>query len=205
MSMHDDLQLGAREKVVQQMTREGLVETNLAKKKKHRLSSRSADDGFELKGDSAGHAEPDMTLSPVSRQKKRYVQKLRSTELGAERKEAPNAEQAPLEQNYEAPSQPADEALLPESSEAQDFEEFTENGIESPTDSSPPHVVRQRLSDKSIRADSRGSLASTESDAPTSEGLTRRAAGQHLVAGAQAEEKPRLSRGSEEKALAVAF
>lgn len=46
--MHDDLQLGAREKVVQQMTREGLVETNLAKKKKHRLSSRSADDGFEL-------------------------------------------------------------------------------------------------------------------------------------------------------------
>ena len=85
--MHDDLQLGAREKVVQQMTREGLVETNLAKKKKHRLSSRSADDGFELKGDPAGHAEPDMTLSPVSRQKKRYVQKLRRTELGAERKE----------------------------------------------------------------------------------------------------------------------
>ena len=172
--MHDDLQLGAREKVVQQMTREGLVETNLAKKKKHRLSSRSADDGFELKGDHAGHAEPDMTLSPVSRQKKRYVQKLRSTELGAERKEAPNAEQAPLEQNYEAPSQPADEALLPESSGEQDFEEFTENGIESPTDSSPPHVVRQRLSDKSIRADSRRSLSSPESDAPASESLTRK-------------------------------
>ena len=38
--MHDDLQLGAREKVVQQMTRDGLVETNLARKKKQRISER---------------------------------------------------------------------------------------------------------------------------------------------------------------------
>ena len=66
--MHDDLQLGAREKVVQQMTRDGLVETNLARKKKQRISSRSADDGFELKGDRASQAEPDTAPSTTNRQ-----------------------------------------------------------------------------------------------------------------------------------------
>ena len=75
--MHDDLQLGAREKVVQQMTRDGLVETNLARKNKHRLSSRSADDGLELNGDRVNHAEPDKSPSATTRQKKRYGQTAR--------------------------------------------------------------------------------------------------------------------------------
>ena len=61
--MHDDLQLGAREKVVQQMTRDGLVETSLARKKKQRISSRSADDGFELKGDRTSQVTPEKAPS----------------------------------------------------------------------------------------------------------------------------------------------
>ena len=155
--MHDDLQLGAREKVVQQMTRDGLVETNLARKKKQRISSRSADDGFELKGDRASQAEPDKAPSTTNRQKKRYVQKRRNTELESVREETPHAEQVSSEHHYEASPQSTDETLSPEPSETEDFEELAENGIERPGDSSASQVVRPRLSEKSKRTESQTS------------------------------------------------
>ena len=172
--MHDDLQLGAREKVVQQMTRDGLVETNLARKKKQRISSRSADDGFELKGDRTSQAAPEKASSATSRQKKRYVQKLRNAELESVREETPHAEQVSSGHNYEESPQSTDETLLPESSEAEDFEELADNGIERTGDSSASQVVRPRLSEKSKRTESQTSHLSREDTPVDLEAQTRK-------------------------------
>ena len=49
--MHDDLQLGVKEKVVQKMTRDGLVEENLSKGTSRKVSARAESDDFDFKGE----------------------------------------------------------------------------------------------------------------------------------------------------------
>ncbi len=74
--MRDDLKLEGREKVVQKMSRDGLVEENLADKSTRRVSSRIQDADFSLSGERP--ETPAETTSRAKRMQRRYAAQARS-------------------------------------------------------------------------------------------------------------------------------
>ena len=78
--MRDDLKLEGREKVVQKMSRDGLMEENLADKSTRRVSSRIADADFSLTGERS--EAPIETGSRAKRMQRRYAAQARSEAAG---------------------------------------------------------------------------------------------------------------------------
>ena len=88
--MHDDQKLTAGDKVVQKMTRDGMVEENLAEKSSRRVSQRIED--AELIREMSGEESEDVSAA-VRARKKRRAQRIRDGDKEAERAEpAENAE-----------------------------------------------------------------------------------------------------------------
>ena len=74
--MRDNLKLEGRKKVVSKMTRDGLVEENLADQSVKRVSSRIQDADFSLSGEKAAEAAADGS-SRAKRMQRRYAAKAR--------------------------------------------------------------------------------------------------------------------------------
>ena len=75
--MHDDQKLEAREKVVQKMTRDGMVEQNLADKSTRRVSGRTQDAVLKKETE----REETMESASVDRaRKKRRAQRIRDAD-----------------------------------------------------------------------------------------------------------------------------
>jgi 3D (Asp-Asp-Asp) domain-containing protein len=75
--MHDDLKLAAREKVVQKMTRDGMVEQNLADKSSRRVSGRIEDAVLRREAES----EEALTVTSSDRaRKRRRAQRIRDAD-----------------------------------------------------------------------------------------------------------------------------
>lgn len=79
--MHDDLQLRARDKVVQRMTRNGLVEENLSKGTSQRVSARLELDEDSFTGEKPVIASAEVSPSRKKMRKRRYAAQLRDTEV----------------------------------------------------------------------------------------------------------------------------
>lgn len=75
--MHDDQKLTAGDKVVQKMTRDGMVEENLAEKTSHRVSQRVEDAVLMKKPDP--EESPDVSAAAQKR-KKRRAQRIRDAD-----------------------------------------------------------------------------------------------------------------------------
>jgi cell wall-associated NlpC family hydrolase len=75
----EKLKLGAREKVVQKMTRDGLVEENLSQNTKKRVSSRAKDADFQ-RGSETESSAGESRASQKARQKKKAAQRSRTQE-----------------------------------------------------------------------------------------------------------------------------
>ena len=86
--MHDDLQLGAKKKVVQKMTRDGLVEENLSEGTSRKVSSRAESDDFNFKGEEPARTSSGLSSSPAKARNRRYAKELRDAEAKAESTEA---------------------------------------------------------------------------------------------------------------------
>ena len=82
--MHDDLQLGVKEKVVQKMTRDGLVEENLSKGTSRKVSARAESDDFNFKGEEIARTSSGHSSSPAKARARRYAKELREAEAKAE-------------------------------------------------------------------------------------------------------------------------
>ena len=76
--MRDNLKLEGREKVVQKMSREGLVEENLADKSTKRVSSRAADADFSLLREKESEGTLTEGTSRSKRLQRRYAAKTRA-------------------------------------------------------------------------------------------------------------------------------
>ena len=81
--MHDDLELGTRDKVVTKMTRDGAVEDNLSKGTSTRVSARAEDADFEFgSGDSSSSEEA--AVSKTKAQQRRYYRSRDSDSSGSD-------------------------------------------------------------------------------------------------------------------------
>ena len=136
--MHDDLQLGVKEKVVQKMTRDGLVEENLSKGTSRKVSARAEADDFEFKGEEPARTSSGLSSSPSKARKRRYAKELREAEAKAEGTEAVAEEKMPMDEVPEEGSgAEAAEAELPAEAEA------------------PKPKSRSRLAESSVRSEGR--------------------------------------------------
>ena len=75
--MHDNLKLEGREKVVQKMSRDGLVEENLADKSTKRVSSRVQDADFSLLKNREAESSVPEEPSRAKRMQRRYAARAR--------------------------------------------------------------------------------------------------------------------------------
>ena len=80
--MHDDLQLGVKKKVVQKMTRDGLVEENLSDGTHQNVSARAESDDFNLKSEEPARTSSGLSSSPKKARNRRYAKQLREAEAG---------------------------------------------------------------------------------------------------------------------------
>jgi len=136
--VHDDLQLGVKEKVVQKMTRDGLVEENLSKGTSRKVSARAESDDFDFKGEEPARTSSGLSSSPSKARKRRYAKELREAEAKAEGTEAVAEEKMPLDEVPEEGSgAEAAEAELPAEAAA------------------PKPKSRSRLAESSIRSEGR--------------------------------------------------
>ena len=93
--MHDNLKLEGREKVVQKMSRDGLVEENLADKSTKRVSSRVQDADFSLLKDRETESVVPDESSRAKRMQRRYAARTReAAEQGKADHLGPGAEEA---------------------------------------------------------------------------------------------------------------
>ena len=137
--MHDDLQLGAKEKVVQKMTRDGLVEENLSKGTSRKVSARAESDDFSLKGEEPARTSSGLSSSPDKARKRRYAKELRDAEAKADGAEHPVEDaKRPLDETLEESMEAdAEEAAVPAEAEA------------------PKPKSRSRLAESSVRSEVR--------------------------------------------------
>ena len=137
--MHDDLQLGAKKKVVQKMTRDGLVEENLSEGTSRKVSSRAESDDFNFKGEEPARTSSGLSSSPAKARNRRYAKELRDAEAKAESTEAvPEEPKLPVE---EAPEEV-------EGTEAAEAEIPFEAAVPKPKS-------RSRLAESSVRSEGR--------------------------------------------------
>lgn len=81
--MHDDLELGTRDKVVTKMTRDGAVEDNLSKGTSTRVSARAEDADFEFGSGDSGSSE-EAAVSKTKAQQRRYYRSRDSDSSGSD-------------------------------------------------------------------------------------------------------------------------
>ena len=137
--MHDDLQLGVKEKVVQKMTRDGLVEENLSKGTSRKVSARAESDDFDLRQEEPARTSSGLSSSPAKARNRRYAKELRESEAKAEDVQVQPAEgKMPVAEFSEGqPETEAEEITVPSEQEA------------------PKPKHRSRLTESSVRSEGR--------------------------------------------------
>ena len=137
--MHDDLQLGAKKKVVQKMNRDGLVEENLSEGTSRKVSSRAESDDFNFKGEEPARTSSGLSSSTAKARNRRYAKELRDAEAKTEGTEAvPEEPKLPVEDApEEVDSAEAADAEIPVEAEA------------------PKPKSRSRLAESSVRSEGR--------------------------------------------------
>lgn len=137
--MHDDLQLGVKEKVIQKMTRDGLVEENLSKGTSRKVSARAESDDFNIRQEEPARTSSGLSSSPAKARNRRYAKELRESEAKAEDLQVQSAEEKlPVADFSEGqPETEAERVTAPSEQEA------------------PKPKHRSRLTESSVRSEGR--------------------------------------------------
>ena len=137
--MHDDLQLGVKEKVIQKMTRDGLVEENLSKGTSRKVSARAESDDFNIRQEEPARTSSGLSSSPAKARNRRYAKELRESEAKAEDLQVQSAEEKlPVADFSEGqPETEAERVTTPSEQEA------------------PKPKHRSRLTESSVRSEGR--------------------------------------------------
>lgn len=137
--MHDDLQLGVKEKVVQKMTRDGLVEENLSKGTSRKVSARAESDDFNIRQEEPARTSSGLSSSPAKARNRRYAKELRESESKTE----------------DLQVQPAGEKL-PDAEFSEGQPETEAEAVTAPSEQETPKPKhRSRLTESSVRAEGR--------------------------------------------------